>query len=153
MQGLYEKVNGTKVCKLDDQNFEKVLKQFDILCLQETHCPTAENLNFFESFRSISHCRVKSANNRYFGGLLVFIRNSIDKAVRIPSINDADAIEVILQKRIFSLRQDTKSRDKNILDKLETYLVDYTWVFIHVLRVPSEITSFIPFISTIQYSY
>ena len=53
IQGLYEKVNGVKLCKLDEVEFQETLRKFDILCLQETHCSTDEKLPQFEEFRSI----------------------------------------------------------------------------------------------------
>ena len=42
MEGIYEKVNGIKLCKLEDDTFEDILKTFDILCLQETHTSQQE---------------------------------------------------------------------------------------------------------------
>ena len=139
IQGLFEKVNGVKICKLDDEEFQNTLKKFDILCLQETHCSATEILPQFEAFRSIPHCRSKSANNSFFGGFLVFIRKSIEKGIKIGNAKDVDVLEIILQKKYFNLRQDvkvlftyasplnscyTKSRTMNILDKIETNLVD-----------------------------
>ena len=53
IEGIYEKVNGTKVCKLDDETFLNTLKDFDIFCLQETH--TSQNdVPTFEKFGKVS---------------------------------------------------------------------------------------------------
>ena len=38
IEGIYEKVNGINICKLEeDIFFEETLKKHDILCIQETH--------------------------------------------------------------------------------------------------------------------
>ena len=73
IEGIYEKVNGLKVSKLDYETFQQTLRNFDILCLQETH--TAQNDNFnIRDFVAIPHCRQISRNKRYFGGMLLLIR-------------------------------------------------------------------------------
>ena len=42
IEGIYEKVNGVNLCKLDEPTFLNRLKKFDLLCLQETHVPQTE---------------------------------------------------------------------------------------------------------------
>ena len=69
IEGIYEKVNGVNLCKLEDHTFQKILSKFDIFCLQETHVSQTEIIPRFEHFRTIPHCREKSANNRHFGGM------------------------------------------------------------------------------------
>ena len=109
IQGVYEKVNGIKVCKLNDTTFHNTLKKFDILCLQETHLPQDENLPQFEDHITIPHCRKMSANNRYFGGLLIFIRKSIRDGAKIePTTVDNDVFKITLSKTFFGLPQDRK---------------------------------------------
>ena len=137
IQGLYEKVNGIKICKLNYPEFLNTLKKFDVLCLQETHISEDDKIPVISGYRSIPHCREMSKNNRYFGGFLVFIRKSIGKGVKINFKDkkwDVDAFGVTLQKGFFQLRQDikilftyasplsscyTQARDMNILDKIE----------------------------------
>ena len=67
IEGIYIKINGVKLCKLDDCTFQNTLKRFDILCLQETHIPRDEIIPSIDNFSTIPHCRNKSGNNRYFG--------------------------------------------------------------------------------------
>ena len=38
IQGLFESINGTKYCKLDDDLAASTINKLDIICLQETHC-------------------------------------------------------------------------------------------------------------------
>ena len=59
IQGLYERVNGIKICKLDDVDFQNWVKKFDILCLQETHISYEENIPILKGFCPIPHCRKK----------------------------------------------------------------------------------------------
>ena len=139
IQGLYEKVNSVKLCKLDETIFLTTLKSFDVLCLQETHVSQEEIIPIFEDFRTIPHCRDMSNNNRYFGGMLIFIRKSMEKGIKIGKNYDKDTFEITLLKNFFVIRQDirilftyaspinsgyTKSRAVNILDKIETDVVD-----------------------------
>ena len=139
MEGIYEKVNGIKLCKLKDETFEDILKTFDILCLQETHTSQQDTFNSIENFIAIPHCRKISKNNRHFGGMLLLIRKSIRKGIKIQQDFDVDAIEITLQKNFFGLERNiniiftyaspinscyTKTRPNNILEKIETKIVD-----------------------------
>ena len=137
IEGLYEKVNGIKLCKLDEPTFLNRLKSFDILCLQETHVPQGEIIPKIDDFHITPHCRGKSANNRYFGGMLLFIRRTIKKGVKIEKQGDQDTFQIKILKNYFGWKQDvkivftyaspinsgyTKSRSVNILDKIESDL-------------------------------
>ena len=73
--GIYEKINGIKICKLEEETFVETLKKFDILCLQETHLPKKHNNKAFEGYVPVLHSRSKSNNNRYFGGMLLYVKN------------------------------------------------------------------------------
>ena len=124
--------------KLEEQCFKTSLKNFDILCLQETHVPSNDILPVFEKFRVTPHCRNVSSNNRFFGGMLMFVRKSIEKGVKFGKREDKDIFEVTLKKRFFGLEDDitffftyaspinscyTKSRSENVLDKIETKII------------------------------
>ena len=73
IQGLHEKVNGVKLCKLNETFFENTLKTFDILCLQETHLAQDDNVHRFNGYVTIPRRWKKSCNNMYFGGILIYI--------------------------------------------------------------------------------
>ena len=138
IEGIYEKVNGCTISKLEDETFLETLKKFDIFCLQETHAPKNDCPRFKE-FATITHCRNISGNKRYFGGMLLFIRRTIRKGVKINKKVDDDSLEVILDNKYFGLSGNirilftyaspltssyTKSRTKTVLEKIETYIVD-----------------------------
>ena len=42
-----------------------------------------EPIRNIDGYKITPHCRGISANNRYFGGMLIFIKSSIDKGVKI----------------------------------------------------------------------
>ena len=98
IEGLYEKINGVRLCKLEDPLFLKTLDKYDILCLQETHVSVSQDLPIPEGFKATPHCRKISSNNRYFGGFLVLVRKYIAKEVKIGKYFDEDAIQVTLLK-------------------------------------------------------
>ena len=135
IEGIYEKINSVNVCKLDQPAFIETLKKHDILCLQETHVSQDEPISDVEGYAITPHCRKISANNRYFGGMLVFIKRSIEKGVKIRKSLDEDSLKVTLKKDFFGLSKEqkflftyaspinspyTKSRTENILDKIES---------------------------------
>ena len=98
IEGVYEKINSVKVCKLDQPTFLETLNNHDILCLQETHISHEEPIKNIDGYTITPHCRKISANNRYFGGMLIFIKTSIEKGIQIGKNFDEDALEVTLKK-------------------------------------------------------
>ena len=139
IQGVFEKIQASKINKLDDPFFKSILKQFDILRLQETHLSQDDIIPEAKGYVPIPHCRVKSKNNRYFGGMIIYIKASIRNGTNIRRTFDEDAFEVTLLKNFFGLRNDikllftyaspinscyTKARATNILDKIETHFID-----------------------------
>ena len=138
-EGLFENVNGTKICKLEEKTFQDTIKKFDILCLQETHIGNDTSFTKLKEFHTIIHCRNKSANNRYFGGFLIFIRNSIRKGIKIINNDDKDIFELVLSKKYFGLHADfklifayaspigscyVKTRTENAIDSIERKLMN-----------------------------
>ena len=138
IEGIYEKTNGVRTSKLTDETFQNTLGKLDILCLQETHtsqndCPS------FPNFVAVPHCRKISKNRRYFGGMLLLVRRTIRRGVKINSKFDSDCLELILDKDFFGLPKNirllftyasplnspyTRSRDRTILERVEDYIVD-----------------------------
>ena len=98
--GLYEKVNGVYLCKMDEELFHATLRKFAIICLQETHTGPEKIFKTSEDFVIYPHCRKISSNSRYFGGMLIIIRKSIQKGVKIGKIKDKDLFEITLQKKL-----------------------------------------------------
>ena len=125
--------------KLESPTFLDTLRLHDIICLQETHCGAAERpTDHILDFAPIPHCRKISSNNRYFGGMLLLVRKSIRKGIKITYDKDPDILGITLNKEFFGLPHDTlvwfvyappatspytKERD-NVLSCLETLMIN-----------------------------
>ena len=59
IEGIYEKVNGVKICKLNEMFYEDTIKSYDILCLQEAHLAPDDNIPQFSGYVATPHCRKK----------------------------------------------------------------------------------------------
>ena len=140
MEGAYFKTGNYYTNKLHEPEFLNTVQTHDILCIQETHCgPNDIPSQHLKNYYPIPHCRGKSANNRYFGGMLLLIKKNIRQGIKISSTDDPDILGITLKKDFFSLPEDTqiwftyaspstspysKGRE-NVLAKLETYMAAY----------------------------
>ena len=139
IEGVYEKINSVKVSKLVQPFFHEVLKKHDIMCLQETHIPQDETIPKIDGYETIPHCRKISANHRFFGGILVFVKTCIKNGIKVGRNFDDDVLEITLLKNYFGLCKDTKllftyaspinspytvSKAEHILEKIETRYID-----------------------------
>ena len=107
IEGAYFKVNNYFVNKLREPEFESAIQAHDILCVQETHCgPQDIPSQHLSQYNSIPHCRKKSANNRYFGGMLLLVRKTIRKGVKVTCTEDPDILGITLKKDFFGLSRD-----------------------------------------------
>lgn len=93
------------VNKMEDDMFLSEVIKHDIILLAETHIgyetpPTLEGYNYFPV------CRPISGNNRYFGGLALFIRKSIKKHVSILTNTNKDYQWIKLDSSFFNLKKD-----------------------------------------------
>ena len=136
IEGAYFKTGSSFTNKMHEPKFISTVEAHDILCVQETHCGPNDipSQHLDKNFKSIPHCRGMSGNNRYFGGMLLLIKKTIRKGVKISSTDDPDILGITLKKDFFNLPADThvwftyaspitspytKGRE-NIFTKLET---------------------------------
>ena len=82
VHGLAEKVNNTAFNKLSDIDFVRVIKRMDLFCLSETRVGPDLNIAL-DNYHVYKSCRKISANNRFFGGLCIFISNFIRKGIKV----------------------------------------------------------------------
>ena len=137
MEGAYFKTGNFYTNKLYELEFINTLEAHDIFCIQETHCgPNDIPSQHMKNYSSIPHCRGKSANNRYFGGMLLLIKKNIRQGVKVSSTDDPDILGITLKKDFFNLPEDTyvwftyaspisspyTKRREDVLTKLETYM-------------------------------
>ena len=107
IEGAYFKINNYYINKLRDEEFVKHALDHDILCIQETHCgPHDVPTRHLTEFASIPHSRKISANNRFFGGMLLLVRKSIRAGVKVTDTEDPEILGVTLKSNFFNLPED-----------------------------------------------
>ena len=93
--------------KFRDQDFINNLVDQDIFCLQETHCDLDQCLQLDNFDRPVHLIRpkLKQTGKRY-GGLSVYIRNTIRPGIKFLEHKTDDFIWVRLCKKFFGLQRD-----------------------------------------------
>ena len=102
VHGILERINNHNESKLSDPDFPKLFKNIDLFCLSETHIGPDFGMTL-KGFKSIKSCRKISGNNRYFGGLCIFISNLIKQDVKVVKNDHPDIIWIKLKKGFFNL--------------------------------------------------
>ena len=102
IHGVLEKINNRHENKLSDPDFSKLVKDLDIFCLSETHVGPDFGMHL-KDFKSIKSCRKVSGNNRYFGGLCVFISNHIKQGIKVVKNDHPNIIWIKLSKDFVNL--------------------------------------------------
>ena len=97
------------------------------------------HITALDNYVAVPHCRKISRNNRYFGGMLLLIRKTVRKGIKIQQDIDVDALEITLDKTFLGLERSisilftyaspvnscyTRARSENILEKIETKIVN-----------------------------
>ena len=139
VNGLFNRLDGSRICKLDNPEFTKVLKN-DIIILTETHACKNDILSL-DGYTCISNCR-SEMHSRLRGGVAVFIRRTIKIGVKIVDTSHTDLIWIKLCRKFFKLKKDlhiggiyispassnyTKRTnvDKTLFDKLESDIIKF----------------------------
>ena len=138
-------VNGYKckgVNKFHQPDFIKNIVSQDIFCLQETHCDLENCLQLPDFPRPVHLIRAKSKHTgRRFGGLSVYIRDTIRPGVKFLNNRCNDYIWIKLDNSFFGLLEDiyvcfiynppentsySKNLEYNILDLVEEDIINYS---------------------------
>ena len=98
-------MNNTAFNKLSDIDFVRVIKRMDLFCLSETHVGPDLNIAL-DNYYVYKSCREISANNRFFGGLCIFISNFIRKGIKVIRNNHQDIVWLKIRKDFFKLDKD-----------------------------------------------
>ena len=107
IHGLFSNVNKVKLNKLHDPEFEKRLKSFEILCLQETQCgPKETEALAIKGYHIIPFHRKISDNKRYFGGTLLVVKEEIREGIKIIENFEGDKTWIKLKKDFFRFDRD-----------------------------------------------
>ena len=79
-----------------------ILKKFDILCLQETHCgPKDVRLLSISEYKMKHFNRPISGNHRYFGGMLPLYKDYLTMGISIVDNKHHDKLWIKLDKHFF----------------------------------------------------
>ena len=105
VHGLVIKVKNTVFNKILDTDFVRVVKGMDLFCLSETHVSPDFNISL-DNYHTYKSCRKISVNNRFYGGLCIFISNIIKKGVKVIRNNHQEIIWLKLKKDFFKLEKD-----------------------------------------------
>ena len=107
IHGLFTYVNKVKLCKLSDPEFQKRLRTFDVLALQEIQCgPNEIDARFTHGFRAMPFFRKKSKNNRFFGGTLLLVKNEIRNGIKVIDNLNGDKVWSKISKEFFNFERD-----------------------------------------------
>ena len=123
--------------KVNDENFIKEIRDYDIVLLTETHLGYNSQVNI-ENFKYFPVCRPQSANTRFYGGLGILIKNSIRQGVKILTNTNKDYQWLKLDKSFFNFMKDiflclayiipsnssyAKQSSEDILDSIEKDII------------------------------
>ena len=101
VNGLFNRLDGSRICKLDNPEFTKALKN-DIIIL--THACKNDILSL-DGYTCISNCRSEMPS-RLLGGVAVFIRRTIKIGVKIVDTSHTYLIWIKLCRKFFKLKKD-----------------------------------------------
>lgn len=90
--------------KIQDENFIKEIKDYDIVLLTETHLGYNSQINI-ENFKYYPICRSKSSNARFYGGLGILNKNNLRPGVKILMNTNKDYQWLKLDKQFFFIFQ------------------------------------------------
>ena len=92
--------------KFKDNSFKNKLLQQDIFCLQETHCDLENCLELSDFPRPVHLIRPKERSSRKrYGGLSIYIHNTIRPGVKFLEHATNDFIWIILDKSFFGFEE------------------------------------------------
>ena len=138
LQGMFRRINTTRLCKLDDEDVMALILENDLVFFVETHLNStdAEKLSF-SGFTHKYVLRPKTGKaKRNFGGISVFCRDSIKKGVTFMPVASTEYMWVKLDKMFFNLPKDwyilvcyvRPNTSSNIFDVLEADINKYNSV-------------------------
>jgi exonuclease III len=106
IDGIYQRIAGTRVCKTEDADFQRAINNLDILCLTETHMYVDDNPSI-PGFKCFSRHRPKHVKAwRASGGIAVYIKDYIGKGVKLVDDKCSEIMWLKLCKHFFQLDQD-----------------------------------------------
>ena len=103
VNGLFKRVNGDRICKLDDHQFSEVMNS-DIVTFSEPHA-SSDDILAYNGFKCYMNCR-KSETNRARGGLAIFVKKDIVTGIKLVDKSISDLMWLKRDKQKFGLEKD-----------------------------------------------
>jgi hypothetical protein len=91
--------------KIQDENFIKEIKDYDIVLLTETHLGYNSHINI-ENVKYYPICRSKFSKARFYGGLGILNKNNLRPGVKILMNTNKDYQWLKLDKQFFNFSKD-----------------------------------------------
>jgi hypothetical protein len=100
-------LKGKEINKDDDPDFRTLIRKHHIVCLSETHVGKDHNLKI-EGFKTLeTKARpVCKSNNKYYGGLILLVRDEILDGVTVIETFSEESIIIKADKKFFGLKND-----------------------------------------------
>ena len=106
IDGLYKKINKSRINKLSCSDISSKLVDNDIVLLIETHCSDKDMVSF-EGYTAHNHIRPKTPGaKKHYGGITVLVKNNIRKGITHMPANNSEYLWLKLSKTFFNLPYD-----------------------------------------------
>jgi hypothetical protein len=106
IDGLYQRIDGQRLCKLQYPEFQQEVLDIDILGLVETHVGSKGSL-ILPGYKIFLNHRPKAKKSpKHFGGLAFCIKDSLCKGVTVVDRNGSEIMWLKLHKSFFHLEDD-----------------------------------------------
>ena len=107
IDGLYQRVDNIRICKLEDPFVINLINSYDIFCMTETHCNSTD-CPILPGYKVYLNNRPKQKNAwRASGGIACFVKESISKGVKfIETMKHSEICWLKLTKGFFHLLND-----------------------------------------------
>jgi exonuclease III len=110
IDGLFSRINNQRFCKLQLDDVTSAIKKADIFGLVETHCgeEDLESEDFeLDNYFKVCNSRPKNRkNNRYYGGIVAFIKKNIKPGVKPLPITSSELLWLKLSHSFFGFEED-----------------------------------------------
>ena len=103
IHGLYNNVNGSRICKLDYPDFYKSVTDSVITCLQETHCSFNDNIEI-DGYHVFNHVRPKSTGaKKHSGGMCIIVKKDVKYGIKFVDASHPDIVWFKVCKDVLQL--------------------------------------------------
>ena len=109
VHGLVEKLSSSiRINKLENDDFLSIVKKHHIVALTETHLGDKDSKEItVQGYKTFYVCRKISKNNRFYGGILILVKEEILNGITIiPNGNETEMLTMKLSRLYFQMEKD-----------------------------------------------